>query len=851
MRMSVFDFFGLSQMPLIGSLGNFPGSLLAAQAETVPQRKVTTWDYHSPALWEGTDWLLAAAFLLAIVYVIFLYIRDTRAIASRFKPLYCLWMTSLRVGVLLGLLAIFLNPHQRTQTQAYRPSQVVFLIDTSASMEQPADNVSGAKAAQARSRTEAIREALVRSPLIETLRKTHHVDIYTFDTDVSENHHRFLTRQATPETPAEDSTADTASDDIDWDAVLRPRGLATRLGDSLDKLLAEVKSSSLSGVVVWTDGANNSGRDVLAANTRAKQDGTRLFTVGVGSTIPPLNLEVVRIIAPTEVQLGDPPDPFDLTAIVKSSGLLRGNALPGTTKTVKVELLRKGPNDAEPAVIDAADAAFTDDGQPVPVVFECLPEDVGEVEYSARIVSTGMIESRLDDNLKTRTVSIYDQPLKVLIIAGGPMRDYRFAKNALHRHKSIEVDVWLQTGTPGISQDANQLLFEFPSTREELFAYHVVIAFDPDWSQIPEESRKNLEDFVTDFGGGIILVAGDVYTPQLAAIDPNSEPEYQPILNLYPVILDEIGLQLGTRNDAFEAYPVGLTQAGKAAAFLQLTEDPADAPEVWEEFPGIYRCYPTRGRKGGTTVYAEFTDPLGRGPDGQYVLLAGQRYGQGSGIYLGSPEVWRLRSLDEDFYDRFWTKLIRKAAEGRLKRGEERVVLILEGRDYEVGQTVPIRARVVDVSYKPIQEPQLNLLVTDPNGRPILPPPVLEQDRNRPEEFFGTLRVSIPGRYQLRLESPGSTDEALAEIDVVIPRLEASDPLQNVSLLENLAAGTGGRYLTVDEAAETLPAALPNMGHEFILDQRIQELWDEKWVMILLGTLLALEWLTRKLLKLA
>ena len=31
------------------------------------------------------------------------------------------------------------------------------------------------------------------------------------------------------------------------------------------------------------------------------------------------------------------------------------------------------------------------------------------------------------------------------IIAGGPMRDYVFAKNLLFRHKSIDTDVWLQT----------------------------------------------------------------------------------------------------------------------------------------------------------------------------------------------------------------------------------------------------------------------------------------------------------------------------------------------------------------------------------------------------------------------
>jgi hypothetical protein len=41
------------------------------------------------------------------------------------------------------------------------------------------------------------------------------------------------------------------------------------------------------------------------------------------------------------------------------------------------------------------------------------------------------------------------------------------------------------------------------------------------------------------------------------------------------------------------------------------------------------------------------------------------------------------------------------------------------------------------------------------------------------------------------------------------------------------------------------------MGQEIIIDQQLRELWDRQWVLFLLVALLAAEWLTRKLLKLA
>lgn len=842
-----------SPLPSIDAFAGLATGPFGLLAQAPATREVTQWDYHAPNLWAATDWLMIAAFVLAAVYVVGLYIRDTRELNPRGRGLWRSWLTFLRIGVLATLLVVFLNPHERTQTQAYRPSQVMLLVDTSASMEQPAIDPHTAGSQSVPTRSEAVRRLLAESPLIEQLRQDHHVDVYTFDGDLSQNLRRFLTEfepagSRSRQKPAGEADTTAAEPPLDWAELLRPHGQSTRLGDSLDKLLADSRGKSLSGVVIFTDGANNAGRDWQAANQRAKENGVRLVAVGVGSTEPPVNLEVARVIAPSDVQLGDP---FEITGLLQSSGLISRQPGGGGPRTVTVELLEKTATDPEPKIVDRADATFTEDGAPVPVVFERQPAAAGEIEYAVRVVGAGIVESRADDNLKARSVNVFDRPLRILMIAGGPMRDYQFSKNVLHRHQSMQVDVWLQTGSPGISQDAHELLYEFPASREELFQYDVIMAFDPDWSEIPEEGRKLLEEWVSEFGGGIVLVAGDVYMPQLAAIDPQRQPEYQPIFNLYPVVPEEIGISLGKRQESTRAYPLGLTQAGQAADFLQLTDDPGTASDVWREFAGVYRCYPTRGRKGGATVYAEFTDPLSRGRDGQPVLLAGQRYGLGSGLYLGSPEIWRLRSMDEQFYDRFWVKLVRKAAEGRLKRGLERAVVLLEGRDYEIGQTVPLRARVVDVDYKPLSLAALPIDVTDPSGRPVIPALQLQQDRNRPEEYFGTLRVTMPGQYRLSLRPPQTTEAVTAEFNVVMPRLEASDPLQNVTWLKNLTDGTGGRYVSFEAAAEILPSLLPNMGHEFILDQRIKELWDQWWVLILLGGLLAAEWLTRKLLRLA
>ncbi|REJ83304.1 MAG: VWA domain-containing protein, partial [Planctomycetota bacterium] len=799
------------------------------------------------------DFSLYVLIALAAVFTVFMYVRDTRTLSRGWTALFSL----LRLSLLAGLVVIALNPQERIQKESYRPSQVVLLVDTSTSMQQPERDPRSAAGEPLQTRSQAVQTLLSESPLIDELRRTHHVDVYTFDSDLSENQHRYKTRFRPPGASSEEASAAAEpaadSDEVDWAALLQPRGNSTRLGDSLDKLLAEVKGKTLSGVVVFSDGASNVGRGVGPANERAQNTGVRLVAVGLGGTQPPLNLQVARMIAPTDVQMpraddvGDGEDTFEVIGYIQSQGL--------AGRSVEVELLRRLADDEEPTVVAQEVVTLPEGTDPALVTFEQTPERTGVAEYSLRVIPpSGVRESRDDDNLITRSINFFDEPLRILIVAGGPMRDYVFAKNALHRHKSMEVDIWLQTGTVGISQDADEILFEFPEEREDLFGYDVIVAFDPDWSQIPIESQAMMEEWVSGEGGGLILVAGDVYTPDLAAVladDEIPQESAPPIGNLYPVLLEVVRKGIDTDRDADQAWEVGFTQEGLAADFLNLEDEPSATIDVWEEFPGVYRCYPTRGRKGGATVYAEFTNPRASGRDGQPVLLAGQRYSQGNTLYLGSPEIWRLRSIDEEYYDRFWIKLVRRAAEGRNRRGVQRAMLILEGRDYDVGQTVPIRARVLNAQFQAPETDSVQIEIYDPTGKPIIPGPTLKRDPNRPSEFVGDFLAAVPGSYRIELPVPDSNDVVASDISVTLSALEMSNLQQNVAALTQLTEGTGGAYLGVEQALERIPALLPNRGQRIIIDQQLRELWDRQWVLFLLVGLLGVEWLARKLLKLA
>ena len=374
----------------------------------------------------------------------------------------------------------------------------------------------------------------------------------------------------------------------------------------------------------------------------------------------------------------------------------------------------------------------------------------------------------------------------------------------------------------------------------------MLLAFDADWSQVTPEQQQWLDEWVSGEGGGIAFIAGDAYTYLLSSEDE----KWNKIRTLCPVIVDDSATGTTLRDSAKQAWPVDLTQDGKAAEFLKL-EDDATKESIWTKFAGFYRTQATRGRRGGVTVYAEFTDPLARGADGPPPLIAGQRYGQGNSFYLGSPEFWRLRSESEEAYDRFWIKLTRKLAEGRSKRGLQRGMFVLDSREFDLGQTIPVRVRVLNEQFQPLTASTFPLDVYDAVGRPLTPQLVLSQDRFRPAEYTGEFRADLSGRYRLEMEVPGLKDRLKEELQIRLPEREFAEMTQNVTVLTALAEQTGGKYFTLATAEAEIPALLPDKGERIVVDQRIDEVWDRGWILGLLVGLLAVEWLSRKLLKLA
>lgn len=787
----------------------------------------------------AADWLPPLGLTaLLIAFVVYMYRKDSVELRLPVAVL----LTTLRIAAILGVLLIYLQPQWRNESEQVTNSRVLLLLDTSLSMGLHDTDASRVPADP--TRAQQVIKALSDSRFLDDLRKKHDVVLARFDQDTG----RIDTiNKFTPEELAKPSeSAAKPKTEFKWADALAARGAETRLGQALRQLLLEERTQPVSALVLVSDGQQNAGPEPLSVLPLAKDIGVPIYTIGIGSDRQNVNVRISDFVAPARAYPGDK---------YTATGYLQAQGLAGQTVTVELlssEATSGGRVDEKAAKIEETEqVTLGPDGEVTPVKFELVPDAVGRKTLLLRVIPPPR-DAYPGDNQQEVDIEIVDRKTKVLLFAGGPTREYQFLRNQLRRDKEVVVDVLLQTGSEGVSQDANEILDEFPTTREELYEYDCIVAFDPNWTELAATQIDALDRWVSEQAGGLIVIAGPIYADELQAATMAK------VRDLYPVVFPK---RLASINDgrygSKEAWPIEFTRDGKDAEFLMIEDSPPASDEAWSDFHGVYGYYAVEDAKPGATVYARFSDPQARDRDKQPVYMAAQFFGSGRVFYMGSGEMWRLRSVDEAYFERFYTKLIRYVSQGRLLRGSNRGVLLVERDRYVLGNTVAVRAQLSNPQLEPLVAQQVSLQVFSPDSTQQTVN--LPADPSRPGNFAGQFTVRVEGAYRLELPIPDTADERLTRrIQVKVPDLERENPQRNDALLKELSSKTGGKnYIGLEEAIgdgsqeSPLVTLLKDQSRTTIKLDQPDRLWDNWWMLATVCGLLCLEWLVRRLVRLA
>ncbi len=638
----------------------------------------------------------------------------------------------------------------------------------------------------------------------------------------------------------------------DWSTTLTASGSESRIGDAIRSVLQQHDPATLAGVILISDGQANGGASTSSAAATARRGEVTLYPIGVGSSDAPLNARIVDLDAPKRVYPGDK---FAINTVIQGSG----------SGTIKATLqLLDGQEQTEPAelpVVDTREIEIATDGTLLAERFELNPETVGRRKLAVRLLIPNGDQNEFD-NFRSTPYEVVARKLKVLILAGGPTREYQFVRNLLFRDDSIELDAWLQTGRPGMSQDADRLLSEFPATAEALFEYDAIVAFDPDWTQVPLDRLQLMERWLAEQAGGLILVGGPIYMPQWTRL--RTDPRVSLLAGMFPVELaTRSPLLSGGREGGDTAYPLDFTPEARRADFLFVAETPKTSFEAWDQNGGVYDFVGVKDAKPGSKVYAYFSDPSTKVGDSLPVYLASQFYGAGRTYFQGSGEMWRLRSASDAYFDSYYTKLVRWVSEGRLLRDSNRGVLLVDNARAGVGDTITVRAVLTDEQFEPLQVPSIDANLLKPDGTIEVVKLTPVKGEPRAGTYSGRFVVRAAGNFELRLTLGDALGEQVLRqtVQVKLPTVELERPKRNDEDLEYLAMSTGGSYvklssdlsldrqqmLTLAKSIQPQPQTTilpgtPDM--DFSMRRNASLLW-------LIATALTFEWVLRRLQRLA
>lgn len=749
-------------------------------------------------------WLFPVLLAAASGLSIWLYRADRRSCG----PLAGWAVTSLRILLLAFIIFLLLDPALVETVSDEKHGEVLLVIDTSPSMGiEDVEHEGGSM-----SRIEAVGQ-LLSSQWVENLEKRFRLSFHTLARKM----------EALPGPPGQLGPENSPGTDLG--APILERALRSPRED-------------LAGVILLSDGHHNAPGDPRQAARSLGTLGIPIITLGVGRTDPPPDLALKAIEAPRKVFRADE---ISAEITLQSTGIEAGQV------TVRV---REDGRDLASFLIDEIPRTGISHW-PLRFTIDEPGRHKLSIGFDA-VKGEALAENNRDDVW----IEVLDDKARVLYLEGAPRWEYRYLKNTWDRDEKISLDSYLVPAPP-----QRKLPDGFPREPDELFSYDAIILGDIEPRLLDEEIQDTLLEYVRSRGGTIVLVSGPAAMP--SAWQGTGLEELLPVELLLPPPGRELGAQLARSGAA-----LSLTAEGEESEICRLVPGRQRNLELWELLPAPRWYYPLRGTVKGSRLLAT------AGKENAPALVS-REIGTGKVFYSGIDSTWKWRLRFGDLlYKRFWGQVIRWAVSEQLNAVDDKVRMGTDKAVYRLPEDIEISALIKTGQGSGIDNGLVDAVIQPAQPGEEAP----RQLRVRLEPIPGS-----GGRYRGRLSARqyapvlsrmdpatgGETREFELTLDIAALEdystradrariLFAVEPAaENESLgvfcnennLRQLAELSGGAYLPLSGAANAA-AHLPVKTRTVERTYTYAAL-DYPWGLALaLIALLAVEWITRKTLKL-
>jgi uncharacterized membrane protein len=758
------------------------------------------------------DWsppYAAAVYLgagLGLLLCLLLARRLSRSTAARRWSLMIL-----RAAVLGGLVFILLNLVQVTEARLpARQPEFVYLIDCSQSMalDRPVSRIDQVKA--------AIRKA---DDLLPADRP--HVSLY-----------RFGSRLVACNSPDELSPADDR----------------TQLREALEQLPARLHDGRPAGVVVFSDGRTPGGGDLEALAAGYRTLGLPLHVFPVGDPTTSGDVAIEDVLAPRDAPAG---------ARIPIRVLLRTHGFPGR----RVELRIRGESSSKGQVLAMLPLTLEEGTKSHELLID---QDPGAERLVAEVTPLPG-EAVLGNNQVAFQIRSRKRKTRVLYMEGTPSNEYRWVRDALVEDPDIEC-VAMEVNN---QYAARQMLYRvddprrgYPTTREELFGFDVVICSDISRNAFTQEQLDWTVELVRNRGGGFAMVGGN--TSFGAGFWDQTVWD-----GLIPV---DMGAEVNfpTRGTSWNTdFKVKVPPEVERHPIWRLADDPAENRRIIASMPRFTGCNLISRLKPAATVLGLTDRPMPQ--VGVMPVFSCEPFGQGR-TFAMAPDTtvdWGLfferdwgENGDNRYFRKFWRNVVLWLGEN--SAGNRRLRVDTDKILYRPGQPIKVAARAFDDRREETTRYRLVTCLRD--GGPRAgggPAPKLAEGSLAPRTSEGGYEgvLAAPPVTPARPGQPASTTRTAAlevlaydgtdivaqttlDVQVTDDPAEFVDPRPDAARLESLARASGGQVLhDGKELAAVLRGATAAEGE--VVVQKVP-LWDHPALWGLLLALLTAEWCLRR-----
>ena len=739
-----------------------------------------------------SPWLFALLVVLITIGVWFTYRKTTRQLSTHWKAFFI----GIRSSVLVLLLFCLLRPVVTTLQVSPQETYLAVVIDDSQSMAI-------ADLADGQTRQAAVAEQLYENGLLDELSESFQIRTFRFDNQTQR---------------------------IAGSEELSEEGTASSIDQALSYVDDQLNGLPLGGIILVSDGADNSDDDPLAT---AQDFGARqipVFTIGVGQEDIPQDIGIVDVRAAKTVLEGSV---FNVQVAVNHQGYegqeVELSIMDGDTQVV-----------SDVVILGAEGVTRRFELEITPERPDLIVYDLNVELQAGEIIDKNNSYSFLVDNTEK-------EALDILYLEGHPRNEYKFIRRAVSGDNSLRLATYLQTGPEkyyrqGI-ESATELSSGFPEDREELFEYEAIVLGDIEFDFFDADQLQMLEDFVAERGGGF-LMSGMV----------DEEFIGSPIADILPVILVEEGflpahLRGGIRRGAHptgELFYPRLTSNGEFSPVLRLSADDSENQALWRQLPELQGTYVTGRIKPGAEVLIEH--PLLQYQNQALPLLASQRYGSGRSMSLTTASTWRwqmmLPAADES-HEILWRQILRWLSVS----APERITIEFDREFYNVGDEVNVRAIVLNNEYEADNDATLWMQTSNPLEEFIDAP--MEWDIEEDGVYRASFIAEEEGVYSLLVdvasaagETSDSSAEKTAAFVVTSSLREYTNAELDSGLMARIAEVSGGSYFNLAVAGE-LANTIEFTPNAYSREVQI-DLWDRPWLLALLVLLLCVDWVSRR-----